>query len=768
MAAPWQPKGSILTEQWAHRFFEQSTEPSVILGREGVLLEANPAFGHLVGLSLTSLRGMALQNFIPAEDAAVLFAKLGSGSPTSRTCRWRQSDGSWLPLSWRITAASASEPLYCTVRRAAEASPAPWPESDYLPFGLYLVDIRTRRVHYVNHRFCQLWGITALEGAIHRGELTHDEVTEHCLKAGDAAEFLRLCAAPDQGCVPGLLEDEARLSDGRTLRRLSTSSSVAGDAMRYRLFAFEDVTERKRTQEALHRSEESFRRLIDRAPEGIFVHTQRRFIYANPTLLRALGYDDPAELMAKPIWSIVHPDDLELVKDRVHTAAVKGELAPLREVRYLRRDGTWYDAESVGIPIEFDGHEAVVVMARDITERKQAQSQLLQNDRMVLAGTLAAGVGHEINNPLTYVMANLASALESVSRLGAELTWAGERGPSSVAWPATLQDTEALLKEAQEGAMRVRNIVRDLKFISRQDEERREAVDVRQPLDFSINMATSQLRHRARLIKKYESVPRVHADGSRLGQVFLNLLVNAAQAIPEGNAEEHHITVWVRSGPPGSVLVDISDSGCGMTPAVLSRVFDPFFTTKPVGKGTGLGLSICHSLIRKLGGDITVRSEPGRGTTFTVTLPTAPDAVPPRAAPAAPAPHAERRGQVLVIDDEPAVGRSLARIIGMKHRVTVVNNGEDALAVLTSGAPFDAVFCDLMMPGISGMDVYERVRERGDGIAERFIFITGGSYTTRARQFLERVPNLQIEKPFDVESIHQGLGQLLGTAGGSE
>ncbi|WP_002637738.1 PAS domain S-box protein [Myxococcus hansupus] len=764
------------TEQWAHRFFELSTEPLVVLGRDGVLLEANPAFGHLVGLPLRALRHIPLQEFVHADDVASLFANLGSSSPTTLTCRWRQAAGSWKPLSWRISAPSEQEPLYCTVqaheappeRLARRHGPAPWPMGDNLPFGLYLVEIRTGRIQYANHRFCQLWGITALEARIERGEIMHDEVLHHCRAAGDAAEFLRLpdtCVAEE---CPGLVEDEALMADGRTVRRLSTSSRVDGDATHYRLFAFEDVTERKRTQEALRRSEESFRKLIDRAPEGIFVHTQRRFIYANPTLLRALGYDDAAELMAKPIWSIVHPDDLELVKDRVHAAAVKGEQAPLREVRYLRRDGSWYDAESVGIPIEFDGHESVVVMSRDITERKQAQSQLLQNDRMVLAGTLAAGVGHEINNPLTYVMANLASAMDSVSRLGTELTRAGEHGPRTVPWPATLHDTESLLKEAQEGAMRVRNIVRDLKFISRQDEERREAVDVRQPLDFSINMATSQLRHRARLIKKYEPVPRVHADGSRLGQVFLNLLVNAAHAIPEGNAEEHHITVWVRAGAPGSVMVDVSDSGCGMTPAVLSRVFDPFFTTKPVGKGTGLGLSICHSLIRKLGGDITVRSEPGNGTTFTVTLPTAPDAVVPEAAPSAPAPRVERRGQVLVIDDEPAVGRSLARIIGMKHRVTVVNNGEDALAVLTSGAPFDAVFCDLMMPGISGMDVYERVRERGDGVAQRFIFITGGSYTTRARQFLERVPNLQIEKPFDVETIHQSLGQLLGLTRGNE
>ncbi|NMO20217.1 PAS domain S-box protein [Pyxidicoccus fallax] len=520
-------------------------------------------------------------------------------------------------------------------------------------------------------------------------------------------------------------------------------------------------------EQALLRSEQNFRRLIDTAPEGIFVHRNNRFIYVNPTLLKALGYEHASELLGQPIIGIVHPDDYDIVNQRIHTAAVKGELAPLREIRYLRRDGTSYDAESVGLPVEFDGERAVVVMSRDVTERKRAQSQLLQNDRMVLAGTLAAGVGHEINNPLTYVMANLDSAMESMTWLREELTHSVPGGTATGTWSAMLGETEALLKEAQEGATRVRNIVRDLKFISRQDEERREPVDVREPLDFSLNMASSALRARARLIKKYEPVPRVFADASRLGQVFLNLLVNAAQAIPEGNVDDHHITLWVRPSSSGGVAVDVSDSGMGMTPSVMARIFDPFFTTKPVGTGTGLGLSICHSLVRNLGGDITVRSELGKGTTFTVTLPAAPGdaAAIPRAT--APAPRTEQHGQVLVIDDEPPIGRSLARIIGRQHQVKVVNSGEEALAVLNSGTRYDAVFCDLMMPGLTGMDIYERIRESAPDLSRRFIFITGGSYTARARQFLERVPNRQVEKPFDVELIHRFLGEVLGTPSGS-
>jgi PAS domain S-box-containing protein len=746
-----------LSAQWAHRFFELASEPFAVLGTGGRFLEANPAWTRLVGWPLEALKAEGCQGFVHPDDLAALLTRMAAlaerGGEDSLACRWRCQDGEWKWLSWSVSAIPGDGALYSTVRWVEPPVPS-WSLDDNLPLGLYLVERGTGRIVYANHCFFQLWDIEALEGAVRRGEASHPDVLQHCLRAGEAARFLSL----EQGSAgaSGLDEDEAVLASRRTLSCFSTSMGLGGTTERYRLFAFKDVSARKHTEDALRRSEESFRKLIEQAPDGLFVHRDQRFVYINPTQLKALGYDHPSELLGQPVWRIVHPDDLELVRQRVHTAAVLGQLAPPQELRYVRKDGSWYHVESVGIPIEFDGASAVVVMSRDVTERKRMQLQLLQTDRMVLAGTLAAGVGHEINNPLTYVMANLDSALESLNRVDG---WESAE--------AILRETRTLLTEALEGAMRVRNIVRDLRFISRQEpEERRERLDVTQPLDFSLKLAASQLRHRARVLKQYEPVPFVYADASRLGQVFLNLVVNAAQAIPEGNPEAHRVCVRVRPGPDGGVAVEVSDTGSGMTPEVLARIFDPFFTTKPVGSGTGLGLSICHGIIRALGGEITVQSEPGRGSTFTVRLPAAPaalavDTVEP---PEVPALTPERSGQVLVVDDEPAVGRSLARIIGRRHRVTVVSSGAEALAALASGGPFDAVLCDLMMPGLSGMELYERTRARDPGLASRFIFITGGSYTASARQFLERVPTRLLEKPFDARLIHQHLDELLGLA----
>ncbi|HYO67356.1 MAG TPA: ATP-binding protein [Archangium sp.] len=636
--------------------------------------------------------------------------------------------------------------------------------SDGLTLGLYLLEVPSGRVLYANPRFRQLGGLEALEELIRRGEATHSHIL-HAL-AAPHAELFSGTRFPSGGEPPSEQEEtQVELASGRILRRLSTPVRDASGRAGCHLYLFEDVTERKRTEETLRRSEQSFRKVIESGPEAVFVHADQRFIYVNPMLLKALRYEHASELIGQPIQTIVHPDDRELVRQRIHSAADLGELAPLREVRYLRRDGTWFDAESTGLPIEFDGARAVVVMARDVTERKRMQAQLLQTDRLSMVGTLAAGVGHEINNPLSYVQANLALALESTSRLASESVGAGPGGPDAQRWAEQLGELRTLLQEAHEGALRVRNIVRDLKSFSRQEEEeRRSAVDVREPLGFSLKMAASELRHRAQLITKYEPVPLVHADASRLGQVFLNLLINAVQALPEENSAQNTLTVGVRLDASGRVAVNVSDTGAGIPPEVLARIFDPFFTTKPVGKGTGLGLSICHGIIRDLGGEISVRSEVGRGTTFTVLLPAMQPVAAAASSQAAQVGPSERRGRMLIIDDEPLVARSLSRLIGRQHQVTVVVNAQEGLERLTSGEPFDIVFCDLMMPGITGMDIYERVCERKPELSKRFVFITGGTYTPRARQFRETVPNAWLEKPFDVQHLQRLIGKALEPA----
>jgi CheY-like chemotaxis protein/two-component sensor histidine kinase len=382
-------------------------------------------------------------------------------------------------------------------------------------------------------------------------------------------------------------------------------------------------------------------------------------------------------------------------------------------------------------------------IVRDITERRQLELQLQLADRMASVGTLAAGVAHEINNPLSYVLANLDYALTEL----------GHREPDRA-------EVVRALEEAREGGVRVREIVRDLKTFSRSSDDDREPVDVRKVLQTAVGLAQNEIRHRARLSVELADVPRVLASEHRLGQVVLNLLINAAQSIPEGAADLSLVHASTSVADDGRVMLEISDTGAGIQAELLPRIFDPFFTTKPVGVGTGLGLAIAHEIVTALGGEIRVRSEPGRGSTFSVLLPPAPSGVvePPRA-PTGPAPLV-RSGRVLVVDDEPLVGRAVARILAPPHQVTLTTSGAEALRLLEAG-PFDAVLVDLMMPGMTGMELHARLVATRPAEAARLIFLTGGAFTDTARAFLDGVTNPRIEKPFEPTTLRQAVGQAI-------
>jgi CheY-like chemotaxis protein len=360
---------------------------------------------------------------------------------------------------------------------------------------------------------------------------------------------------------------------------------------------------------------------------------------------------------------------------------------------------------------------------------------------MASVGILAAGVAHEINNPLASVIANLSLAIRDLADVS------NQQGETA------LRDLQDELSDARDSAERIRNIVRDLKLFSRADDDQRGPVDVRRVLESSLRMAWNEIRHRARLIKNYAAVPAINANESRLGQVFLNLIVNAAQSMPEGRAEANEIRVATSVGPGGSVLVEISDTGSGMGPDVIKRLFTPFFTTKPVGVGTGLGLSICHRIITSIGGQIEVESTLGVGSTFKVVLPViatsfetlepAPGAI--RAA--------VRRGRVLVIDDEPMIANVVRKTLAHDHDVTTVNRAQDALAKVLSGERFDVILCDLMMPEMTGMDLHAELVQSAPEQADQMIFLTGGAFTARARAFLDQATNLRVEKPFDTVAL---------------
>src|ERR1019366_3468677 len=234
----------------------------------------------------------------------------------------------------------------------------------------------------------------------------------------------------------------------------------------------------------------------------------------------------------------------------------------------------------------------------------------------------------------------------------------------------------------------------------------------------------NEIRHRARLVKEYGDVPLVLATEARLGQVFLNILVNAAQALEVGDAAENVIRVRAATERDGQVVVQVSDTGPGIPPDILDRIFDPFFTTKPVGLGTGLGLWICQGIVTSLGGEITAESRPGEGATFRVVLPSAISAdrpSTPEPPAVAPAPDA-RRLELLVVDDEIAIGRTLAIALADEFEVATATSGRAALAILAGEPRFDVVLCDLMMPDVSGMDVHERIARERPELAKRFVF----------------------------------------------
>jgi two-component system cell cycle sensor histidine kinase/response regulator CckA len=497
----------------------------------------------------------------------------------------------------------------------------------------------------------------------------------------------------------------------------------------------EERATRLRTENALQNSEAGFRALIEGSPDAIVVHREDSILYVNPALRGALGYES-GELLGFEFTRLVHPQDLEQARARLLNP---GSTLP-QELRLSRRDGSSVNFESVSIPLVFEGKPSVASILRDLTERKRMEQRLMLADRMVSVGTLAAGIAHEINNPLAYVIANLSFIQEEVEELGPTLSAAKSKG------------LRELIAQAEDGAERVRVIIRDLKSFSRVDSGDDGPVEIQRVLDSAINMAWNEIRHRAQLQKRCADVPAVRGNEARLGQVFLNLLVNAAQAIPVGHASDNQITLTVQQRGD-QVIVEIADTGAGIPGDVLPRIFDPFFTTKPVGVGTGLGLSICHNIVAACGGEISVDSTEGKGTTFRVALPVAQSrSLRPRSATSLPVQAQGRRLRILLVDDEPSVVRALQRAL-REHDLVVAFSGAEAIEVLDSGQEFDLIFCDLMMAQLSGMEVFDIVRRRFPDLIDRFIFMTGGAFTQQAKDFLGGVSNPVVEKPFDIRAL---------------
>ena len=482
-------------------------------------------------------------------------------------------------------------------------------------------------------------------------------------------------------------------------------------------------------------AEANLRGMIEGSRDAIWVVRDGQIAFANHQLAALVGATDAAALIGRDALSLLDPRD----HDAFAASATGPPVCTVpREVHVVGGEGT--RVLEVGMfSIALDGAPAMMAIGRDVTARKELEARAAAADRMAVLGTLTAGIGHEINNPLSVIVGNLefiASAL-------------GERDA----------DLDEALRDARQAAIRAGEIVRHMRIFLQSGASEAPA-DVRGVVEATVKMVANELRHRARVELELEAAPPVAVAEAQLGQVVLNLLVNASQALPEGRASDNRIAVRVRPLDGGErVRLEIADTGTGIPDDVRHRIFEPFFTTKPMGLGTGLGLWVCHQIVTSAGGTIDVESAPGHGTTFRIEFPALAgwrrDAAPARTR------AAPRRATVLVVDDDPLVARSIARILRGVHELEVRYDAAEALALIGGGRRFDVILCDLMMPLMSGMEFFTRLSEQAPDQAGRVIFMTGGAFTPEATSFIADVTRPTLEKPFAHDAVQLAIEQVL-------
>jgi len=502
-------------------------------------------------------------------------------------------------------------------------------------------------------------------------------------------------------------------------------------------------------RESLHSQERS--RLLREAERlGHVGHWRIDFVtgelYWSDEVFRIHGMD-PAEgtPTLEEAIAAYHPEDRARVEELFETAMETKQPYEF-QLRLLRRDGTQRLVHGIGRPATDEAGEITSIFGvfQDVTAQVELRDRLAHAEKMASIGTLAAGVAHEINNPLNYVTANTMTLSEELA------DWIGS-SPS-----ARLRALGEVVDDILEGARRIEKIVSGLKIFARSSEGDLDLVDLVRVVDVAERLCRNELRRAATFVHEAPDGPVVVlADESKLVQVVVNLIVNACHAI-DGPSSENRIVVRSRwAGNEASL--EVRDTGRGMSEEIVRQAFTPFYTTKRRGVGTGLGLAISHGIIASFGGSIVLDSIEGEGTTVRVTLPAADGDPTMTDLPVAP-PRSGGRKRILIVDDEPLVGRSISRVF-RGHEAVVEDDPLAALRRIERGEQFDAIVCDLMMPKMGGDELYEAIASTRPELAERFIVVTGGALTEETKRFAASGVTV-FRKPIDIARLRAAVEEL--------
>lgn len=590
------------------------------------------------------------------------------------------------------------------------------------PDAIEVTDTQARLV-YANHTWSTTFGHPReLAAGRTVGELFRDPVRP----VHDAAfyQFTTTTLAAGEPWIGSLA---CRTADGGRVFCEVAVHPFDGAGFRGNFAVRRALHHRERRDRALAVAHHELRSVLASLPDGVAVLREGRLYFVNAALLGMLRLDE-ASVIGEPFRDLVHPDDRAAFDTGL-------DAGPCR-VRIPTRDGVRIaELSSVG-SVSFEGVPSAIVMSRDTTDLRIAEEQLSRAEKLSALGALAAGVAHEINNPLAYVILNLEMLRDSRQVLD----------------PAAID----ALREAIDGAKRIHRIAGELRGFSGSDAPGPpEPVDLASAIRNAVNIAQNELRHRGRLELDLAGELTALAREGQVVQVLVNVLVNAAQALPDDqSADPPRIGIRLSAGEDNRgapvALIEVRDDGVGIDPEALPHVFDPFFSTRRRGDGAGLGLAISKRIVESYGGRIALSSELGHGTTVTIAFPrmhapTVRAASPPRRT----ARLNPRR--VLIIDDEVPIARALSRLL-TGHDVVVANDSVTALDAL-DGAAFDVVLCDLMMPSVPGPELYRRACARDPGLADRFVFMTGGAFTESASAFLATVKGRVLIKPFDPSTV---------------
>lgn len=588
---------------------------------------------------------------------------------------------------------------------------------------------------WMSHAARQLFGVSSDPGSSLHAHAVDEGLSRAILEAAqvDGAEL---------GLDAFAAETSLAMGDGTTLP-IGVAALDLDPSAHAVLGILTDLRASRSAEEAVRRAEERFERLVESMIASVWLMKRRRVVYANRAAAELFGLDQSL-LIGADVAELFHREDAAVLAENL-ARVERGESVLPQEYRVIARDGTVLVVELSCVTLENDEEPTVLSFGRDVTERKREEQRLLQADRLSALGMLASGMAHAINNPLTYVLLNL----DHLSR----------RLPGVAGDAESIADVMARLAEAREGAERMATIVKRMRTFARTDESSTRVLDLRTVLESVVDLVGHEVHHRGRLTTRFENVPPVMANESKVEQICLGLLLFAAQMLPDDAVKRHEVRLSLAADERQFAVLEIVCEGCNVAEIDIERLFDPF-ASRDDGKMLGFGLSVCSGLVEQLGGQIEAEALPGTGLLLRTAIPCVPlhrltepttASTPPSSMP----PALQGKARVLVVDDDPGVGRALRLMLEDEHEVKSLVRPREALQELLSDSSYDLIFCDLMMPELSGMDIYQVLRFNRPGYESRIVFMTGGAFTPSARRFLEQVPNQRIEKPFNLRSLRR-------------